>query len=138
MNVQIDCNWMGNMAFEAESGPYKILMDADEGVGGNGMGPKPKPLLLSALAGCTGMDVVAILKKMQVNFDSFSMSVDGELTEEHPRYFNKIRMVYKFTGKDLPYSKIEKAVTLSQEKYCGISAMLGKAAEITYEIELGD
>jgi putative redox protein len=100
------------------------------------MGPRPKPLLLSALAGCTGMDVVAILKKMQVQFDSFSMNVNGELTEEHPRIFDKINIVYQFTGKDLPLDKIKKAVELSQEKYCGISAMLGKAAEITYEVEL--
>jgi putative redox protein len=112
------------------------MMDADESVGGTGTGPRPKPLLLSALAGCTGMDVVAILKKMQVEFDGFSMNVNGELTEEHPRIFDKINIVYQFTGKDLPLDKIKKAVELSQEKYCGISAMLGKAAEITYEIEL--
>lgn len=124
------------MAFEAEIGQYKVMMDADEGLGGTGKGPKPKPLLLSALAGCTGMDVVAILKKMQVIFDTFSMSVEGEMTEDHPRYFDRITIIYKFTGKDLPPDKIEKAVHLSQEKYCGISAMLSKAAEITYRVEL--
>ncbi|MEI6765245.1 MAG: OsmC family protein [Bacteroidota bacterium] len=136
MNIEIDCSWKNDMAFEASSGPYKIMMDADESVGGTGMGARPKPLLLSALAGCTGMDVVAILKKMQVEFDSFSINVNGELTEEHPRIFDRINIIYQFTGKDLPLDKINKAVQLSQEKYCGISAMLAKAAEITYEIEL--
>ncbi|MCK3683454.1 OsmC family protein [Maribellus sp. YY47] len=124
------------MAFEAEVNGHKLILDAAEEVGGENRGPRPKPLLLTALAGCTGMDVVSILKKMRVELDNFDVIVEGDLTEEHPRQFFKMNVIYEFTGKDLPLDKLKKAVSLSEERYCGVSAMFKKAIEVTTEIRI--
>jgi putative redox protein len=132
----IKVNWLENMAFEAEVNGHKIIIDAAEAVGGENRGPRPKPLMLIALAGCTGMDVVSILKKMRVEVDTFNVVVEGDLTEEHPKQFSQMRVIYEFKGKDLPMDKLEKAVNLSEERYCGVSAMYKKAIGITTEIRI--
>jgi putative redox protein len=134
MSEIINVAWTGEMAFEAEVNDFKIKLDADERVGGKNGGPRPKPLTLVSLGGCTGMDVISILGKMRVVPDAFDVQISGEMTEEHPKYYHKIHIVYKFKGKDLPMEKLEKAVTLSQDRYCGVSEMLRKAAVITHEI----
>jgi len=136
MKVNID--WSGDMAFKAEVNGFTLNIDADEKVGGKNTGPRPKPLLLAGLGGCTSMDVISILGKMRVVPDAFQVDVEAEQTEEHPKYYNKIHLKYIFKGKDLPMDKLEKAVNLSQERYCGVSLMLGKAAEITHEIVVED
>ena len=133
---QIKINWLENMAFKAEVYGHEIILDASEKVGGKNRGPRPKPLMMTALAGCTGMDVVSILRKMQVTFDDFSVSVEGDLTEEYPIQFTKMHVIYAFKGKNLPLDKIQKAVSLSEERYCGVSASYRKAFEITSEIRL--
>jgi putative redox protein len=130
----VNVNWTEGMAFNAEINGFNIALDAAEAVGGKNKGPRPKPLLLVALGGCTAMDVVSILKKMRVNYDYFNVEVSGELTEEHPKYYHTIHIRYIFRGDDLPMPKIEKAVNLSQDRYCGVSAMLDKASKITHEI----
>lgn len=132
--MKVDVNWSGDMAFEAEVNGFKLALDADEKVGGTNTGPRPKPLVLVALGGCTGMDVVSILSKMKVVPDYFNVEVSGRMTEEHPKYYDKIHIKYIFRGENLPIDKLEKAITLSQEKYCGVSVMLRKVAEITSEI----
>lgn len=134
MKNKVNVAWTGDMAFEAEVNDFKIVLDADERVGGKNSGPRPKALSLVSLGGCTGMDVVSILKKMRVDFEDLNVEVDGELTEEHPKYYHSIHITYTFKGKDLPMAKLEKAVNLSQERYCGVNAMLSKAADITNEI----
>jgi putative redox protein len=132
----VKVNWLENMAFEAEVNGHKIIIDAAEAVGGENRGPRPKPLMLVALAGCTGIDVVSILKKMRVEVESFNVVVEGDLTEEHPKQFSQMRVIYEFKGKDLPMDKLEKAVNLSEERYCGVSAMYKKAIGITTEIRI--
>lgn len=136
MKDSINVNWSGGMSFSTELDGHKIVADAKEEFGGEGKGPRPKPLMMFALAGCTGMDVVSILKKMRVNYDEFDMEIQSEMTEEHPKVYSKMHIVYKFKGNDLPLDKIEKAIKLSQDQYCGVSAMYKKAMEITYEISL--
>jgi putative redox protein len=89
-----------------------------------------------ALGGCTGMDVVSILKKMRVKFDSFSVRIEGELTDEHPKYYTHMHIIYEFRGKDLPLDKLQKAVDLSQERYCGVSVSYRKAMILTHEIKV--
>ncbi len=126
--------WLDNMAFEAEVNGHKIIIDAVESVGGKDRGPRPKPFMLVALAGCTGMDVVSILAKMRVELKDFKVSVTGDLTEEHPKHFYKMVVKYEFWGKDLPMDKLEKAINLSEERYCGVSVSYKKAMEITSEI----
>jgi putative redox protein len=92
--------------------------------------------MMVALAGCSGMDVVSILKKMRVEVKAFNVLVEGDLTEEHPKQYLKMHVIYEFKGRDLPMDKLEKAVDLSQEKYCGVSAMYRKAFGITSEIRI--
>jgi putative redox protein len=88
------------------------------------------------LAGCTGMDVVSLLKKMRVEFDEFKIRVAADLTEEHPKYYSKIHLTYEFKGDNIDKTKVEKAINLSQDKYCGVSFMLKKASEITFDIKI--
>jgi putative redox protein len=97
-------------------------------------GVSPKTLLLSSLAGCTGMDVVALLGKYKVPFSDFDLVVSGEMTETHPKYFHKIHVLYQIKVSPEHQQKVEEAIRLSKERYCGVQAMLSKAAEITSEI----
>jgi putative redox protein len=136
MKTSLNVNWKSGMAFESEINGHKITIDAMEENGGNDLGPRPKALMLLSLAGCTGMDVVSILKKMRVELDDFAIEVEADLTEEHPKQYNKMNVIYKFWGKDLPMDKIEKAVSLSDERYCGVSAVYKKAMEMTHEIRV--
>ena len=138
MSNGINVTWTGDMAFEAEVNDFKIKLDAEPGVGGNNTGPRPKPLTLVSLGGCTGMDVISILTKMRVKPDYFNVEITGELTDEHPKYYNKINIVYTFRGKDLPMAKLEKAINLSQDRYCGVSEILRRSATITHEIVIED
>ena len=135
---QVKISWKDKMAFSAEVNGHEIMLDASEKVGGENRGPRPKPLMLAALAGCTGMDVVSILKKMRVEVEDFNVSVEGDLTEEHPKQFSKIHVIYEFKGKDLPMEKLQKAVNLSEERYCGVSATYRQAMEITSEIKVSE
>jgi len=134
MKNKVDVTWTEDMAFEATVNGHKIMIDAVEAVGGKDRGPRPKPLLLLSLGGCTGMDVVSMLKKMRVEYEGLNIEVEGDLTEEHPKFYHTITIVYRFKGKDLPMDKLEKAVSLSQERYCGVTAMLAKAATIGHRI----
>jgi len=134
----VTTKWLDNMAFESEADGHKIILDANPEMGGEDLGPQPKPLMLVALGGCSGMDVISILKKMRVVPDKFNVQVEGELTEEDPKHFYKIHVIYEFTGKDLPMDKLKKAVELSEEKYCGVGAVYKKTMELTSEIKVID
>ncbi len=138
MAQQAVVTWQSNMAFEASINGHQILMDVDTSNGGQDLGPRPKILLLAGLGGCTGMDVVSILAKMKIVPDKFWMEISAEMTAEHPKVYNQIKLVYCFQGNDLPFDKLEKAVNLSKEKYCGVSAMLTKTAEMIIEIKIVD
>lgn len=128
--------WLDAMSFKSTQFGHDIILDADEKVGGTDKGTRPKVLVLTALAGCTGMDVVSILKKMKVTDYKLDISVEGELTEEHPKIYHSIEVIYDFTGKDLPEEKIKRAVELSETRYCGVSAMLREAAKISNKIRI--
>ena len=132
----VTTKWLDNMAFEAEINGHKIVIDAGPLVGGENRGPRPKPFMLLALGGCTAMDVISILKKMRVEVEDLNVKVEGDLTEEHPKHFYKMHVIYEFTGKDLPLDKLQKAVDLSEERYCGVSAVYKKALEMTSEIKI--
>ena len=119
----------------ADSG-HAVVMDAPPSVGGSNTGSKPSELLLMAFGGCSGMDVVSILKKMRIELNDFNVRVEGDLTEEHPRQFSKMNVIYEFKGKDLPIDKLQKAINLSEERYCGVSALYRKAITITSEIKI--
>jgi putative redox protein len=128
----------GNMAFEMDINGHKLITDAAVENGGNDYGPRPKALLLAGLIGCTGVDVMMILNKMKVELEDVNIDVEADAVDEDPKVYKYIKLTYRFKGKDLPLDKITRAVELSKEKYCGVSAMLSKAAPITYEIILED
>lgn len=136
MADKITLKWKEDMAFDGFVNGHTIRIDANESVGGHNTGPRPKSLMLLALAGCTAMDVVSILNKMRMPYDDFSIDVESSKTEEHPVVYTDFKIVYRFKGKQLDKEKIEKAVNLSQEKYCGVSAMYKLIAPLSFEIVL--
>lgn len=127
---------IGGMAFTCSFKDHEITVDAKKEFGGNNEGPSAKPLLLMSLAGCSGMDVVSLLRKMRVEYDEFEINTAGKLTEEHPIHYSNINLEYIFKGKSIDRSKVEKAVKLSQEKYCGVAYMLSQVAKIDYKITI--
>ncbi|WP_292588335.1 MULTISPECIES: OsmC family protein [unclassified Mesotoga] len=129
---------IGKMAFYAKTpSGHDIHMDAKESSGGDGSAPTPMETVMAALMGCTSMDVVLILSKMKVTDYEYWISANYEYAKEHPKVFTSIELVYHFSGKDLPKDKIEKAVVLSQERYCSVSAMLKNSVDLTMRIEYG-
>ncbi len=136
MKTSVNIKWLEDMAFEADVNGHKIMIDADEKVGGKDRGPRPKPLMLLALAGCTGMDVISILRKMRVEVDNFDVEVVANNTDEHPKHYDAMKVIYKFWGKDLPKEKLEKAVNLSEERYCGVSYVYSKYVKMETEIQI--
>ena len=128
--------WKENMVFESDNPSEETLfMDApDEGIENKGL--RPKALMLSSLAGCSGLDVVSLLKKMRAEVEDFKMIIHGELTEEHPRYYHKVVVEYHFYGNDLQEDKINKAVKLSVDQYCGVMEMFRQFAKVTTEVYL--
>ena len=136
MKDGIDVTWIEDLAFETELNGHKIILDAEDEVGGRDRGPRPKPLMMVSLAGCTAMDVISILKKMRVDVKKFNVKIEAELTEEHPKHYTKMHIIYEFWGKDLPMDKLEKSVTLSQDRYCGVSYLYRQIMDLTYEIKV--
>ena len=132
---KIENKWIADMHFNIVQTGGEISIDADEAVGGKGKGVLPKPMMLSALAGCTSMDVVSMLKKMRAEVAGFEVHVTGDLTEEHPKVYHKVLVEYLFYGKDFQKDKIEKAVDLSVTRYCGVMEMFRSFAEVTVEIK---
>ncbi len=130
----VKTSWVNKMAFDNQIDNHVLRTDAPK-VMGDDSGPSPKKLLLASLAACTGIDVVSLLEKMKVPFEGLAMDVEADLTTEHPKVYSEIRLTYRFFGKDLNQNKIEKAIKLSQDKYCGVSAMLKKNCPIVYTIE---
>lgn len=136
MKDLVNITWNEKISFTVDSEGHKIVIDSFPEHGGENKGPRPKPLLLAALGGCTAMDVIAILQKMRVNVDYFNVEVEGTLTNEHPKYYNKIIVKYQLKGEKINSENVKKAVKLSEENYCGVSAMLRKAVEIESVIEI--
>ncbi|MDH5476381.1 MAG: OsmC family protein [Cyclobacteriaceae bacterium] len=138
MKHEVVTKSMGGIAFNSTVDHHEVIIDAHTEFGGMDQGPTPKPLLLTSLSGCTGMDVISLLKKMRVEIKDFEIKVTGTLTDEHPKHYSHIFLQYIFTGINLDKKKIDKAVQLSQERYCGVSYMLGKVAKLDYDITLNE
>ena len=137
--MKINVDWQGDLEFKNHlpSG-HDLTVDAAEKSGGHNKGPRPMELLLSGLAGCTGIDVVLILNKMKTELEDFNMEVEAERAEETPKRFTKIHITYKFKGKKLDDRKVERAINLSEEKYCSASNSLNAEITSSYEIEHTD
>ncbi len=127
-----------NMAFMANINGHDVVMDTTADDGGEDTGPSPKRLMLASLAGCTGMDIVPMLNKMKVPFSNFSIDIDAAVREEYPKIYNRVKITYKIKIAAADKPKMEKAVSLSQEKYCSVSAMFKSFAELETEIIILD
>lgn len=131
--------WVEGMAFMGEAGSgHAVMMDGAPDHGGRNIGIRPMELLLIGLAGCTGFDVVSILKKGREAVTGCEVEVEAERAASDPKVFTKIHLAYRITGKGLSQAKAERAVTLSKEKYCSASIMLGATAEMTYSLDVID
>jgi putative redox protein len=129
--------WDNDMSFTATTdGRFTVRMDASEVVGGHDSGFRPTDLLAIGLAGCTGMDVISILKKKRQEVTAFQVLVTAQKAEEHPRVFTQIQIEYVVTGKNIDPSAVERSIELSMTKYCPSIAMLGKTAKITHKTTL--
>ena len=118
----------------ADSG-HAVVMDASEGVGGKDSGTRPMELLVLGLGGCTGMDVVSILRKMKQDVKGFEIEIDADRAKTYPKVYTRVHIVYKIWG-DISEDKLKKAIELSQDTYCSASAMFKKTAEVTYEYKI--
>lgn len=128
--------WLGKMAFEGEIDGHKITIDAMPQAGGENKGARPKPLMLLALAGCTGMDVVSIAAKMRIDIENLNIIVSGDVTDDFPKRYSTMHVVYEISGKNLPEEKLRKIVEMSEQKYCGVSAVYKNSVNMTSEIKL--
>ncbi len=134
MKTSIETRWKSNLAFDSQVGDHSVITDAPASVGGDDTAASPKKLMMVSLAGCTGVDVVSILKKMRVEVDDLKIRVDAELTDDEPSLYTSMHITYIFKGNNLPEDKLERAISLSQDKYCGVSMMYKKIMEITWEM----
>lgn len=134
MKHEVETLWMGKMQFNALVNGHTIIMDAPERVGGEDNGPIPKPFVLTALSGCTGMDVVAFLRKEGIEMKNFGLTVEGEISKQPPIEYISIHLVYNLEGDTKDEQAAMNAVTLSQEKYCGVSSMLKKIIPVTWDV----
>lgn len=130
----INAVFKGGMNFTADVNGHKIEIDTDAASGGNNIGTRPKVLMLTSLAGCTGLDVVSLLNKMRVSFSLFSINVEGHLTETEPKIYDDVVVTYTIKVGKEDEAKVLKAVNLSQEKYCGVSKMFKAFANLSYKI----
>lgn len=135
--MQSSVKWLGNVAFEAESGSgHKMIIDGPPEVGGNNQGPRPMELLLLGMGACSSVDVISILKKSRQGISGCLVELSAERAEEPPKIFTRIHLHFKITGSDLKEKSVQRAIQLSAEKYCSASIMLGAKATITHDFEI--
>ena len=135
MSEILKTTWQSGMHFVADAPGGTLNLDAHENIGGKEKGNRPKALMLAALAGCTGIDVVLMLQKMRVELAEFKIDVVAELSDEHPKIYKTTHIIYQFTGANSDYEKMEKAVNMSFDKYCGVVAMFKSFSTVTKEIK---
>ena len=129
-------NWKAGLSFEGTVAGHAVAIDTTVSGGGSNTGMSPKQMLLASLCGCSGMDVVEIMQKMRVRFTQLQIIAEAEQTDTHPKVFKYIKMTYKSDIESDDIEKLSKAINLSHEKYCGISAMLKKHCDISHSIEI--
>lgn len=134
MTHNIESQWMGKMQFNALVNGHTIIMDAPERVGGEDLGPIPKPFVLTALSGCTGMDVIALLRKQGKQLKDLNLKVSGEISKQQPIEYISAHVIYEMAGNPEDEQAAKEAVMYSQEKLCGVSHMLKKIMPVTWQI----
>jgi len=130
----VTTSWKGNMHFECLADNHIITLDKLEIHGGNDLGGRPKALILAAMGGCTGMEIVAILAKMRLKMEGLEISITGELNNEQPKIYKSVHLLYQVRSRLEDREKIERAIRLATDKYCGVVAMVRHFATVTFEI----
>ena len=130
----VNTKWKGKMLFESLANDHIIHLDKLEKHGGDNKGPRPKPLILAAIGGCTGMEIVSIVEKMRLQIDEMEIDVTGELTDSQPKMYKAVHVIFKIKSKNPEKAKIERAIILAVDKYCGVVAMVRQFANVTSEI----
>jgi putative redox protein len=135
--LEIKVSWAGNAAFIGESSTgHKVVMDGPTEGGGRDLGPRPMEMLLLGTGACSSYDVVSILKKARQNVSACNVVISSERADSEPKVFTKIHIHFIISGIDLKEKQVQRAVSLSAEKYCSASIMLGASAEITHDYEI--
>lgn len=134
MKHEIESQWMGKMQFNALINGHTVVMDAPERAGGDDKGAIPKPFMLTALSGCTGMDVVALLRKEGRELKNLQIRVWGEISKQAPIEYIAANIVYEMEGNEEDKEAALNAVSTSQEKICGVSHMLKKIMPLTWQV----
>ena len=135
--MEIKVSWAGNAAFIGESGTgHKVVMDGPAEGGGRDLGPRPMEMLLLGTGACSSYDVISILKKSRQKVSACDVVITTERAESEPKVFTKIHIHFRITGTNVKENQVERAVSLSAEKYCSASIMLGATAEITHDYEI--
>jgi len=133
--METKVTWKGKLAFDAKAGSgFSLPLDTAKASGGDENGFRPMELLLVGLAGCTAMDVISILQKKRQEVTGFEVAVNGERASEHPKIYTHIVVEYRVKGNNIDPAAVERAVELSETKYCSANAMLSKAARIEHKI----
>lgn len=132
--TSIKVDFKSGMNFSTNINGHILQIDKDEEDGGTNLGPRPKALMLAALGGCTGFDIVSILNKMRVSFSHFSINIEAALSESEPSIYEDVTLHYSIKVDKEDESKMKKAVTVSKEKYCGVSRMFEAFAKVKFNI----
>ena len=131
MKNLVTTKWLGGMAFESDNpSGHTIKIDVDAENGGENSGLRPKALMLSSLAGCSGLDVASLMKKMKLEVRAFEIQTEANLTDEHPKFYDAVTISYHFFGSNLVEDKLQKTVDLSVERYCGVMEMFRQFAKL--------
>ncbi|MGE0174571.1 MAG: OsmC family protein [Oligoflexales bacterium] len=136
--MKCEIQWRSKYTFDGKIRDHAFITDIKVVAGGNDLGPSPKELLLASICGCTGMDVVGLLKKGRAQIDVLTIAADAEQTQEHPRVFSKVDITFNASGQESDAPVLIDAVQKSQNLYCGVSAMIAKSCPIHYKILLND
>ncbi len=131
----IESVYQGGMSFSTAIRGHQVTIDLDQEHGGQNLGSSPKILMLVSLAGCTGLDVVSILNKMKVTFSQFRIHVQAHVTDTDPKIYDKVALTYHIQVDEKDQARVERAVSLSQEKYCGVSEMFRAFSDLSYQIQ---
>ncbi len=134
--LEAKIKWTQGLSFDVSIRDHQQKMDAKKDLGGEDLGPNPKEFVLAGLCGCTGMDVVSLLKKFRISYNYFEVSAESEQTTTHPHVFSEVHLHFMLVGENIEAAKFEKAADLSMTRYCGVSAMLSKAVPIYYHLHL--
>jgi|TARA_B110000977_G_scaffold178456_1_gene236124 putative redox protein len=131
MKNLVTTKWLGGMAFESDNpSGHTLKIDVDTENGGENSGLRPKALMLSSLAGCSGLDIASLMKKMKLEVRAFEIQTEANLTDEHPKFYDAVTISYHFFGINLVEDKLQKTVDLSVERYCGVMEMFRQFAKL--------